>query len=343
MTSTPRAQPVTGPLLREAVARLLGAGSPALPEAVSRFVQTAPAMGIDLELLSATVSLDAPQGRRVRQVCLPVVGAGRTVMLFLSQPGPRPGFGPPEEQREERRLTVLGALERCIARHGTGVHLAQALAEPAETWAADAYTSAGLRQIAELLYLSRPMSIGEHRSVSEFDTGPVEPPSGEVWPPEIGVRRYRPGEDDKALADALEASYASTLDCPELAGLRSMTDILEAHRAVGEFDASLWWLVERAGVAEGCVLLNRCGSQACVELVYIGLSPAVRGLGLGRRLLRQAIAATAALEREVRCAVDSRNTPARRVYESLGFRVVGRRAAFVALVEELVARKSDAR
>lgn len=341
LTRPAKAQPVTGPLLREAVTRLLVGGANAAPEAVTRFIENAPVMGVDLHLVSATVALDAAPGKRVRQVCLPVLGAGRTVMLFLSGPGGRRDLGSPREQRAERATAVEGAIAQCVARHGDAVHLAQALAEPVESWAAEAYLAAGLSQIAELLYLSRSLRLAEATPISASSPELVNPPEGAAWPAGIGVRRYKPGVDDRRLCEALERSYVDTRDCPELAGLRSMDDIVAAHRAVGEFDPSLWWLVERDGAGEGCVLLNRCAGQRCVELVYIGLAPAVRGLGLGRLLLRQAIAASAGLERELRCAVDARNEPAGRLYDALGFREVGRRLAFVALVETLRARKSE--
>jgi ribosomal protein S18 acetylase RimI-like enzyme len=54
--------------------------------------------------------------------------------------------------------------------------------------------------------------------------------------------------------------------------------------------------------------------------------------------MESAIGAAAGLERELRCAVDSRNAPARRMYERLGFREVGRRIAFIAQVSELLER-----
>lgn len=334
----PEARQVGKKLRRDAVARLLGGGSPVAAEAVERFIRQAPNLGIDLGFMAAVIESGPGEAAQIRQVCLPVVGEGRTVMLFVS------GGGDEGARADEHRSDRVKAIHRAIglvhAWHGEGVHLAQGLIEPRETWAAETYQAAGMHRLAELLYLSRPMRLGEARA-GILAPGRIAAPEGDEWPGEVSVRPMASGSaDESALRRALSASYEQTSDCPELAGMRTMEDIVAAHRAVGEFDPGLWWLVERAGAAEGCVLLNRCASQGCVELVYIGLSPVVRGLGLGQLLMRSAIGACAGLEREMRCAVDARNDPARRMYARLGFRESGRRLAFVALVEDLLARNT---
>lgn len=324
--------PLAPELRHAAVARLLGRGNRLPPETVDRFIRQGPDLGINLDLIAVTPADASPE--TVSEVCLPVLGAGRTVMLFVS--GSRASTG--NSQNADRAAAIRQAV-RLAARHRP-VHLVQALIEPKEDWAARAFLDAGLRRLAELLYLSRPLRFGEAVKGLITDDA-VARPGANPWPGGISVRPLRPGPtDDQPLADALQASYQDTLDCPELAGMRDTDDIIAAHRAVGQYDPALWWLVERDDRPAGCVLLNRCpahqAADPCVELVYIGLSPTVRGLGLGEALLRTAIAAAANLERELRCAVDVRNTPARRVYERLGFRETGRRVAFVALARDLV-------
>jgi GNAT superfamily N-acetyltransferase len=315
---------------------LYGGASPP-QEAVTRFIENAPELGIDLGLIAAVVERGGSPAARVRQACMPVIGAGRTVMVFVSGPGAAHKYGSHEEQARERGGALLAAMRLVRDAHGQRANLIQALAEPGETWAIDGYRQAGLRQIAELLYLSRPMRLDEARSVAGHD-GIVESLSG-TWPPGVRVRTLQGNAaDEQALERALDVSYQDTLDCPELAGLRTLPDIVASHRAVGEYDPNLWWLVEHQGAATGCTLLNHCPQQHCVELVYVGLAPALRGVSLGARLMESAIGAAAGLERELRCAVDSRNAPARRMYERLGFREVGRRIAFIAQVSELLER-----
>ncbi len=331
-----RAVPVSPALQHQAVGVLLGAGSSVPPESVERFIHQAPSLGIDLGLAAAVVE-PGPSPATVRQVCLPVLGAGRTIVLFLSGGGARDI--PPAQHRADRVEAITHALRLAKDRHPGGVHLVQGLVEPREIWAAEAYESAGLRRLAELLYLSRPLRLGEaQRGVRAG--AQINPPPGEAWPAGVFVRPMTATEPAAAaLYTALIASYEKTLDCPELAGLRTTEDIVSAHRSVGAHDPGLWWIIEHAGEPAGCVLLNQCPAQGCVELVYIGLSPVVRGLGLGQLLMRCAIGAAATLEREMRCAVDARNEPARRMYQRLGFRETERRIAFVGLVKDLLARK----
>lgn len=321
---------VTPALRPAAVELLLGRGGRVPPEAVERFCRQAPDLGIDLELMAATRHTTAPD--TPTQVCLPVPGAGGTVMLFVA--GLPSGGARPGQDHTERAAAIRHAVRTASERRT--VKLVQALLEPRETASAPGYEEAGMSRLAELLYLARPLKLQE--SVKHLVSADgVRRPDGGAWPAGITVRPLGPEDTDERMQrTALLASYERTLDCPELAGLRDIDDIVAAHRAVGEYDPAMWWLVERSGKPEGCVLLNRCSLQGCVELVYIGLSPAVRGLGLGDALMRCAIGVSAGLERELRCAVDSRNTPARRLYDRLGFRDAGRRIAFVGLAGDIV-------
>ncbi|MFG0258943.1 MAG: GNAT family N-acetyltransferase, partial [Phycisphaerales bacterium JB041] len=226
-------------------------------------------------------------------------------MLFVSG---GVGGGPPEASRD--RATAIREAVR-LARDGYGerAHLIQALAQPRERWAAASFETAGLRRLTDLHYLAKSLQLRD--SVGPVAAGePVSPLGGGLWPPGIRVRAMDSSpESERDLRCALEASYEDTLDCPELAGMRTLDDIIAAHRDVGAFDPAMWWLVERENTLAGCVLLNACPAQACVELVYVGISPLVRGMGLGRLLLQRAIAAAAPQGRELRCAVDARNSP----------------------------------
>lgn len=328
-SAQPDAIPVTPETHHAAVATLLGHGAPVNRETVRRFIRRAPDLGIDLGLMAVVPRADDPD--QFAHVCLPVIGAGRTAMLFLS--GPRAGQPADPLHDAARAAAVRRAVRLAAARRP--VNLVQALFEPAESWASRAFKAAGLRPLAELIYLSRALKLGE--TVQGILTAEaLSRPDRSPWPEGITVRPLRHDDDLTPLKQGLQASYEQTLDCPELAGMRDIDDIIQAHRAVGEFDPSLWWVVSRAGQPEGCVLLNRCPDQECVELVYIGLSPAVRGLRLGEALMHAAIAVCAGLERHIRCAVDTRNTPARRMYERLGFHEETRRIAFVARADDLI-------
>lgn len=319
----PRAVRIPPTLRRAALQRLLGTGGQAPAAAIDNFLAQAQALGIDLELMAGVCS---PSGG-VTQACLPVMGSGRTVMLFVSG-----GLGPPSTTATaERAAAIRAAVGLAREAHGERAHLVQALAHPRERSVQQGYEAAGLRRLAELEYLSRALHRRDGGPLPREGSLVMEEPGGPGVGPVRVVACSAANASGAALHLALERSYEQTLDCPELAGLRTTEDIVAAHQAVGQFDPALWWIVEHEGRPEGCVLLNRCPGQACVELVYIGISPVLRGRGLGRRLLARAVEAVAALEPELRCAVDSRNAPARAAYERAGFVETDRRVAFVAL------------
>ena len=55
-------------------------------------------------------------------------------------------------------------------------------------------------------------------------------------------------------------------------------------------------------------------------MAYLGLTPAARGRGLGRATVIHALEVARPLRARLELAVDSRNTPAKRLYTQTGFR-----------------------
>ncbi len=260
----------------------------------------------------------ASDGRpvRVRQVCLAVPGAGKTAAMVLSGPGS-------DRAEHAERVASLNAACRDLGVPakvgGRVVRLAQALPEPDEPWAVDAFVEAGFTKVGDLVYMRRPFS---------------EPLGGgdQHWPTGVAVRPVVSLEADRAvLIEALDRTYRDTLDCPELCGLRDTADVLESHRATGIFDPKLWWLATLEGRPHGCILLARAPEHRSVELVYLGLSPELRGRGVGSRLLHLGLSRVLAGPEadSIACAVDQRNGPALRLYQRFGFREFGKRVALV--------------
>lgn len=253
---------------------------------------------------------------RIREACLAIEGPGKTAMCFIS--------GPVSEHDDVGRDAERGSCLRSLIRHlePKRVSLAQALPEPHERWAIDAYKSAGFTHAGELSYMELELA-GRRRKQ------PTQPVS---WPAGIETRSVRdPHESDhEHLIRILEGSYIDTLDCPELCGLRATEDVLESHLSTGEFDPSMWTLAFEDGLPIGCSLVSSIPENGSAELVYIGITPRGRRRGLGRALLEHSIAALheRRIERLV-CAVDQRNLPAMRLYKSLGFQVFSARSAWV--------------
>lgn len=345
----------------QAAGRLVSEQSLDPLEAARRFLDSAASLKIDLSLMWATV---LPGSTDVRQVCLSVIGSGRTAMLFVS--GPTRPTGPWFVAARRKAPTLADANERtavitaaCQHVHAPGPHaprgiiLAQALLEAREKEAAAALRSVGFAQLGELAY----MRLG-------LETPPPGLSLSQEWPAGVAVRSIaqliRDGasstQADAMLSHALEHTYVDTQDCPELCGLRELSDVLESHKAVGVFDPELWWIVLHNDQPKGCALFSVCPEQDSVELVYIGICPSLRGGSLGRTLFRFGLAHVfdrAIVEHHehqnipsppevaggvhpqvtglggLTCAVDSRNAPAVRMYRTLGFQKFATRVPFV--------------
>jgi len=311
-----------------AAERLVTPTVPNRQAAARRMLAAAPAHGIDVSFTWASV--DGPAGNeRVRQACLAVPGAGRTMMLFCSEPPPGgdPGGGGAGEV--ERATLCVAACEHFAGLRASGppanpmhdVRLAQSLPEPREATTCSALSRAGFLRIGELMYMRRVFGKPPPVVPGDWPSGVSVVPASTLGPEE---------RLDSALILAMEASYIETLDCPELCGIREGRDVLASHRATGVFDPALWWLVIEAGSPCGCMLISRCPDARSAELVYLGLAPRLRGRGIGSRLLAMGIERSRGpgLD-EMTCAVDARNAPAIGLYERFGFRSFARRTAFV--------------
>ena len=229
-------------------------------------------------------------------------------MLFTSAP-------------DESRIGELARVIQTACNAAQPGTLAQALLEPSEQRARRAFTEAGFIDVGTLEYLQRPRpkaAEAEGWALEEGDLG-------------VGVTMSNaPTSGDDALEHALSRSYEGTLDCPELTGLRELRDIIASHRATGEFDPALWWIIEKDADPLGAVLINPNPVQSADELVYMGLAPELRGKGIAKRALRHALAQLVHRDESiVTCAVDARNEPARTLYIKHGFTSAQRRIALV--------------
>jgi ribosomal protein S18 acetylase RimI-like enzyme len=276
------------------------------PEQVGEFVQFAAARGIDLYRLWL-----AGAGGQLSWAVLPVVSPGKT-MLLLS---------PPMVSQQFDAAPLVESVCRWAGQNG--VHLAQVLADPAQMPLRQFFARCGFREIAELHYL---------QSTIRATTPPSLPP-GYRW------MTYS-SETHPLFARALAESYQNSLDCPALGGLREIEDVIAGHRASGEVDEQFWYvLLDAHAQPRAVLLLTRVPKNDLAELVYLGLSPSVRGRGISDILMRQAFWAVRQMNlSRITLAVDSLNAPALRLYYRHGLSHVGSKAAMIRDLRNAVAR-----
>ena len=210
---------------------------------------------------------------------------------------------------------LAARLFRAAAALAAGRHrarLIQALTEPqGASPLARALEQAGFDRLAVLSYMRRPI-----RAEDRY----LKPPPDLEWRPYSFFRH-------RLFAGTITATYADSLDCPRLSGLRPVSDTIETHKRTGAFSARTWRLAMAGGEPLGVGLLNE--NQGRGDLVYLGVVPAARHRGIGRAILERAIRDTAEMDLpQMGLAVDVSNTPALRLYEGAGFREIRRRLAW---------------
>jgi mycothiol synthase len=193
-----------------------------------------------------------------------------------------------------------------------GAKLIQSLCEPEGTsLLSEAVRLAGFERLAVLAY--------QRRAVRADEAG-LPLPADIEW---LHYRRLRQGK----FARTITATYQDSLDCPGLAGLRTVDETITTHKHTGIFCPRAWHLAVKGGRPAGVALVNNL--RGAGELVYLGVVPEARRQGVGRALLAQAVRDTAAMGLpQIGLAVDLGNAPAVRLYEEWGFREVRRRLAY---------------
>lgn len=183
------------------------------------------------------------------------------------------------------------------------VTLAQFLAREHDLQSADLLAAGDFRELAKLAYLS---------------VDPARLPTSE---PESELEfASRASDQPDRFGALLLQTYESSLDCPQLNGLRAPEDVLAGYREQGDFSPERWYLVRYKGEDIGALILTVHADTGNWELVYMGLIPSQRGKGFGKDILDFAMwqAGQGSAERLV-LAVDQQNQPALDTYERAGF------------------------
>jgi mycothiol synthase len=188
----------------------------------------------------------------------------------------------------------------------------------------------GIPRVTELLYLERDTQVPLPESGS---LGPLS--ESETIAPRLVWRSFNAACETEFRA-LLQATYACSLDMPELEGVRSLDDIIEGHRSTGRFVPDRWRLGQVPGEPNMAVvlLLSEVPERDVWEIVYLGLTVSARGRGLGLAAIAHALDLARSHVSRLELAVDARNLPALRLYESAGFVSFDRRSVHLVVFPE---------
>jgi ribosomal protein S18 acetylase RimI-like enzyme len=196
---------------------------------------------------------------------------------------------------------------------GHGAKLAQALLADHERDLGAGLLRAGFTHVTDLWYFRHELDAIPRRSAST-----------------ITCQTYAEC-DVEIFHQTLLRTYEETLDCPEVNGVRDITEVIAGHRSQGTHDAKLWWLAWQGGMPVGVVLLTTL-ADAGWDLIYLGVVKEARGRGIGRDMTAHALAAArAAKARQLTLSVDVRNQPAWNLYRSAGFEPYDQRVVYLCI------------
>jgi ribosomal protein S18 acetylase RimI-like enzyme len=261
---------------------------------------------------------------------------GQIVGALLSQAlaGRAAAVWAPEVRSSWRRPVLAAELLRAALDDlkTRGFRLAQAvLDESAHPRAARDLQRGGMPRVTELLYLERDTTLPLPLADGTVSRGDVQHQSLSCLSFE-----WQPFESalEAEFQSVLRATYQGSLDMPELEGVRTLDEIMAGYRATGCFVADRWRLGRVSGKpdAAAILLLAEVPSRSVWEVVYLGLTPPARGRGLGRVVLQHALELAQTHVPRLELAVDCRNRPATRLYQSAGFVARDRRAVHLAIL-----------
>jgi mycothiol synthase len=238
-------------------------------------------------------------------VCLPVAGA--SALLWP----PQAADAGLRQEIEDRLLTYAVTWLR-----QSGAKLGQTLLAQDETHLAAPLERHGFVHITSLLYMRHDLDLPSARPAAA---------------PELTFQTYSDC-DPAQFHGTLLRSYEQTQDCPEVNGVRTLHEIVEGHQAQGIHNPARWWLALQAGNPVGVLLTVEVSEWQGWDLSYVGVVSEARRRRIGRALTEKALEeARAAGASQVTLAVDTRNSPAWKLYQGLGFESFDRREVYLAI------------
>jgi mycothiol synthase len=242
-----------------------------------------------------------PASQRGAILCLPI--PGRSALLW-----------PPGVMGDRPTETEDALMQHaCAWLRQRGVKLVQTLLSPEEMRFNDPLLRNGFSLVTHLLYMRHDL----HLPVDCLNV-----------PSRLDYQTFA---DDVLFRQTLLRTYEGSLDCPEVNGVRSIEDVIEGHRAQGDFDPERWWLVHEGKQPVGVLMMTEIPESGDWELAYMGMVPEARRRGFGREMLLHALCeARGSGVPTVTLSVDARNGPANNLYRSLGFEPYDWREVYLA-------------
>jgi len=252
----------------------------------------------------AGVLVAREQGRLIgAMLCQPLAGASGLVWPVQSSP-------PAGTAELENRL-IEGA--RTWLR-SQGAKMVQCLLAESEASAAPMLLRNGFRHITRLWYM--------RHDLDAIDQDSQEVPALQLEP----YSHCNPLDFERVLL----ATYEDSVDCPEITGVRSGSEIIAGHRAQGRHDPTRWWLAYARREPVGVLLLTELPEGPGWDLSYLGLVREARGQRFGRRLVEHALRACRMEGAScLTLSVDGRNHAAIRLYHGRGFHAYDEREVFL--------------
>jgi GNAT superfamily N-acetyltransferase len=239
---------------------------------------------------------------------------------------------PPGLRDAEPSETAIALVNAAIDKAGrSGVRLVHSLLVKDQFEEAAWLTGCGFIKAADLQYLVCPCA-----------KLPSRRPHGDlIFEPVCDASSTKVTEEKTArLAHIIERTYEQSLDCPALAGVRAIEDVIAGYQGIGRFDPSRWFFVRHPLRANdiGCLLLTAHPRELREEIIYMGISQEERGNGWGLEIVRYAqwlaarSIATGAASNELVLAVDAANRPAVAIYLRAGFENRASRHVFLRVI-----------
>jgi len=262
----------------------------------------------DKRKLSLEPCLIAKEHGKMLAACLCMDSPGRVSSVFIPN------------MLEDRHVAdaVVDLLEHSARwAHDRHIQLLQGINPPEYTHIAEVYHRAQFEELAELIYLENDLT---------------QPVLKGKQTPELVWRTYQ-AENHELFAEVVQRTYENSMDCGSLNGRRDIEDILDSHRATGEFDPRFWLIGYVNDEPVGVILLSCIPERWAYEVVYMGILSKWRKKGYGSAFLKKAIE----MVREkasvtMTLTVDAVNVPAKKLYHSFGFREVMRRDVWIKFV-----------